>query len=145
MGNPLSVGPTVGSDQKYCTECGQRILRKAEICPHCGCRQMPPPHTGIFGSRAPSLGSSANGSYDTIRLILLLVLNLLWNGLGNIAVGDHRGWKYALFNVLLYVPVLLLLLTLGPIGFVPTLAFYAYCAYQGYSYLEAEKRQLTRP
>ncbi len=30
MGNPSSQGPGVGPDQKYCTECGQRILRKAE-------------------------------------------------------------------------------------------------------------------
>ncbi|MAO46857.1 MAG: hypothetical protein CL823_06865 [Crocinitomicaceae bacterium] len=24
---------------KYCSECGELIREKAEICPHCGCRQ----------------------------------------------------------------------------------------------------------
>jgi hypothetical protein len=145
MGNPLPAGPALGPDRKFCTECGQRILRKAEICPYCGCRQLPPPRAGILGSRGSAEGGSGSGSSDTIRLMLLLVLNMLWNGLGNIAVGDHRGWKYALFNLLLTLPALLLLATLGPIGFVPGIAFYAYCAYQGYSYLEEEKRQLTSP
>lgn len=27
---------------KYCRDCGAEILDNAEICPKCGCRQMPP-------------------------------------------------------------------------------------------------------
>lgn len=30
-------------DGKYCRDCGRVILLRAEICPHCGCRQLPPP------------------------------------------------------------------------------------------------------
>lgn len=25
-------------DMKFCKECGQKILRKAVVCPHCGCQ-----------------------------------------------------------------------------------------------------------
>lgn len=32
-----------GPDQKFCFECGGAINAKAEICPKCGVRQMPPP------------------------------------------------------------------------------------------------------
>lgn len=28
---------------KFCSECGKTINSKAEICPHCGVRQMPAP------------------------------------------------------------------------------------------------------
>ncbi len=28
----------VHQDTKFCKECGQRIARKAVICPHCGCQ-----------------------------------------------------------------------------------------------------------
>ena len=27
-------------DSKYCQDCGQIIKKRAEICPHCGCRQI---------------------------------------------------------------------------------------------------------
>ncbi|MFB6233064.1 MAG: NINE protein [Haloarculaceae archaeon] len=30
------------SEFKYCTNCGERIDTKAEICPECGVRQEPP-------------------------------------------------------------------------------------------------------
>lgn len=30
-------------NEKYCTECGSLINIKAEICPKCGVRQLPPP------------------------------------------------------------------------------------------------------
>ncbi len=26
--------------EKYCKDCGKIIMSRAEICPHCGCRQM---------------------------------------------------------------------------------------------------------
>jgi len=34
---------TKGIDEKFCSECGAIIKAKAEICPKCGVRQMPPP------------------------------------------------------------------------------------------------------
>jgi RNA polymerase subunit RPABC4/transcription elongation factor Spt4 len=32
---------TKSADEKYCSECGEIIRLKAEICPHCGVRQAP--------------------------------------------------------------------------------------------------------
>ena len=37
---------TKGLDEKFCTSCGQAIKSLAEICPHCGVRQMHPPSGG---------------------------------------------------------------------------------------------------
>ena len=34
---------TKAVDEKFCTDCGQTIKAKAEICPKCGVRQLPPP------------------------------------------------------------------------------------------------------
>ena len=33
------------ADEKFCTQCGAAISARAEICPKCGVRQMPPPST----------------------------------------------------------------------------------------------------
>ena len=32
------------NEEKYCSDCGKVINRKAEICPHCGVRQIPIPN-----------------------------------------------------------------------------------------------------
>ncbi|MBI5843108.1 MAG: NINE protein [Deltaproteobacteria bacterium] len=42
------------SDEKYCTECGEIIKARAEICPKCGVRQFPPPFGGGLGQTAPN-------------------------------------------------------------------------------------------
>ncbi|MCC6347175.1 MAG: NINE protein [Nitrospirales bacterium] len=33
------------ADEKFCSECGAIIKAKAEICPKCGVRQLPPPNS----------------------------------------------------------------------------------------------------
>ena len=38
-------------NEKFCHECGKVINTKAEICPHCGVRQMTPPITTTSPSR----------------------------------------------------------------------------------------------
>jgi len=40
------------ADEKYCADCGSLIKARAEICPKCGVRQMPPP--SILTSTAPN-------------------------------------------------------------------------------------------
>ncbi|NTU57371.1 MAG: TM2 domain-containing protein [Chlorobiaceae bacterium] len=45
---------TKGPDEKFCTECGEIIRAKAEICPKCGVRQTPPPFTVNLGAVAPN-------------------------------------------------------------------------------------------
>lgn len=39
--------------EKYCTDCGQKLLRPAEICPWCGVRQ-PGPYAGTGASKGKS-------------------------------------------------------------------------------------------
>lgn len=43
MGNPVNPEPPAAPEMKFCMDCGQKILRKAEICPKCGCRQITAP------------------------------------------------------------------------------------------------------
>lgn len=38
IGPGADLAPTM-PELKYCSECGQQIKRRAEICPLCGCRQ----------------------------------------------------------------------------------------------------------
>lgn len=38
IGPRANLDPTL-PELKYCSECGQQIKRRAEICPLCGCRQ----------------------------------------------------------------------------------------------------------
>jgi len=50
--------PTVervkGADEKFCSECGETIKAKAEICPKCGVRQMPASSGLNLGQTAPN-------------------------------------------------------------------------------------------
>ena len=64
----------------------------------------------------------------------LLALNVLWNGLGNIAIGDRRGWGLGFLNWVFFI---LSLFTL----FVPALAFYAVCGYLGYDFLRKQEEK----
>jgi len=55
-----------GPDEKFCSECGARIRRAAEICPKCGVRQFAPP-IGL-GPVAP------NGKNRVAAALLALIL-----------------------------------------------------------------------
>lgn len=127
---PVEQAAVKGANEKYCMDCGKIILLRAEICPHCGCRQAAAP--AVVASPAPVYTQS-----DPIvgPMILLFVLNFLWNGLGNIAVGDKRGWAYGFLN---WIFVIISIFTL----WIPCLGFFAYCGYQGYTYLRNEKYPL---
>jgi hypothetical protein len=137
----LEQQATKNVDQKYCVDCGQQILRRAEICPACGCRQLPAP-TGpsAFSTAGTALSRSVSDPI-TGPMILLLVLNFLWNGLGNLAVGDKRGWTYGFGNWVFFI---ISIFTFG----VPCMAFYAYCGHQGHTYLKlkaARENSISEP
>ncbi len=124
-------------EQKYCTDCGKLILRRAEICPACGCRQLPSP-TGKSSLDAVTTTFTQAASNPIFGpMILLLVVNVLWNGLGNISVGDNRGWKYGLANLFIFAASLF---TMG----IPCMLFFAYCGYEGHRYLsnKTARRQM---
>lgn len=113
-----------GPNEKYCADCGKLILLRAEICPGCGCRQAPtatPSNAGTFTVRAdPLLGP----------MLLLLFLNCLWSGLGNIAIGDKRGWAYGFFNWIVFIVSWFT-------AFLPSIAFFVFCSFRGYEYLRS--------
>lgn len=50
--NELEMKRTKNIDEKFCSDCGEVIKVKAEICPKCGCRQMAAPLS--FGVSAPN-------------------------------------------------------------------------------------------
>jgi hypothetical protein len=107
-----------GPNEKYCMDCGKLILLRAEICPGCGCRQQVYPPVSFYKAD-PTTGP----------MILLLGLNLLWNGLGNIAIGDTRGWGYGFLNLVLFA---LSIFTMG----IPCIVWFAYCGWRGYEFLK---------
>lgn len=76
-------------DTKYCLECGSQILRKAEICVHCGCHQ--PEQTDLEPFPQSSVAARRYSSHRWTKVAELLLGNLFWPGLGNILVGDKAG------------------------------------------------------
>jgi TM2 domain-containing membrane protein YozV/ribosomal protein L40E len=64
----MSEPATKGLDEKFCSDCGAIIKIKAEICPKCGVRQMPPPMLINLGAVA------ANGKSRVAAALLALFL-----------------------------------------------------------------------
>lgn len=116
---------TKGPDQKYCMDCGKLLLLRAEICPGCGCRQA------VIEPIQPLTHQQFKVDSLAGPMILLLILNALWNGLGNIAIGDKRGWGWGFANCLIFA---LAIFTAG----VPAMIFFAYCGFEGYKFLAAK-------
>lgn len=50
----MTQTPQKAADEKFCSECGAIIKARAEICPKCGVRQMPPSWTAGLGAVAPN-------------------------------------------------------------------------------------------
>lgn len=62
-------------DEKFCSSCGEVIKSAAEICPHCGVRQMEPP------SRLPQLQIEGNPA------LVPMLLNGLFGFFGFMGIG----------------------------------------------------------
>lgn len=131
------IPTTPNTDQKYCSECGKIVLRRAEICPGCGCRVSgtPPPPIGAVPPswnvrEAPQLQSQF-----VLQMAILLVLNCFWAGLGNLAVGDQRGWSFG-FATWLAIGLSFLIPVL------PLLAWFAFASYLGYQFIQEREAVL---
>ena len=133
MENPMASGPRMEPDTKYCAECGREVSRRAELCPYCGCRQSLPPRSKIFGARTPSY-------FDTRKMILVIVLNAAWNGLGNVVLGEWAALGVMFINFFLVVglfrgfPPCFLLLPLLTI----------FCDYEGYKSLARKAKAAAK-
>jgi hypothetical protein len=119
-------------DDKFCVECGKSLRRRAEICPYCGCRQMPSSSPSAWSGL--SNGGPEVGSSFVTQMAILILLNVLWSGLGNLAIGDKRGWGFGFLN---WVVLVVSWFTL----FIPSVLFFVYCSIQGYTYLQSKSAE----
>ena len=118
----MTASACIAPNEKYCTDCGKVILRRAEICPGCGCRQM---------------GASASfplpsGPANTGTVMTLVIGNILWNGLGNLLIGDQRGWKWGFIN---WILIMASLPTLG----IPCILGVIYFSIKGHEFIKARQ------
>lgn len=132
MENPLSQGPSTAPDMKYCADCGKQIVRRAEICPHCGCRQFPP----VPQNPLDTVGAKIRADYRAKEMVTLALWNLAWTGLGNVLAGDRKEGFAAMALGLLIIPVIF---TTSPSFIVLWLALYVYCGVHGYRFLERKE------
>ena len=80
-----------GIDEKFCSECGEVIRIKAEICPKCGCRQYTAPVQSVIMRSEPSPGVAA-------------VLSLVIPGAGQMYKGNvGEGILWLIFVLIGYV------------------------------------------
>ncbi len=111
--NTNNTTTTETVETKFCKECGQKIAKKAVICPHCGCQVEnmndnagAAPHIVINNSNqnqnqnsAPAASGNAKNKWLTL---------LLWFFLG--AVGGHKFYEGKIGMGIVYI------LTLGLFG-----------------------------
>lgn len=78
-----------GENEKYCSDCGDIINAKAEICPKCGVRQMEPP---------AAQSSSVNLATKDKTIAIILTLLLGWLGIHKFYLGENiLGVFYLIF------------------------------------------------
>ena len=75
-----------GSDEKYCLDCANIIKINTEICPNCGCRQLPPPT--VFGT------NTANGKNRVAAALFAFFLG---------AFGIHRFYLGRTISGIIYL------------------------------------------
>lgn len=127
---------SISPEQKYCSDCGNVILRRAELCPKCGCRQSEAPQPAFEANFFPQSLSMASSSVDSGKLALLLVGNFFWGGLGNLLLGDSRGWVlgFVTWSVCL----------LGSFTFfLPLLPYFGFTCYLGYEFFKAQNARVS--
>lgn len=75
--------PPVNQETKFCSECGQKILKKAIVCPYCGCQvetigQNGTPQVVIQNSNHNSVARNGVEPKDKwIALVLCIFLGFL--------------------------------------------------------------------
>jgi hypothetical protein len=116
------------SNEMFCRDCGQVILRRAEICPKCGCRQSS--HEDAKLTR-PQLPFGLGGDDRQSQALKLWVGNFFWPGLGNVLIGDGRGWGYGFLTWLFVV----ITGVTGGIGGVALIVWYFVVSQKGQAYL----------
>lgn len=71
----MSEEKIIGPDEKYCSECGEIIRLKAEICPKCGVRQIIETPKKIQGNKEKSL--TVPREYSTKNKLLWWLISII--------------------------------------------------------------------
>lgn len=130
MASEVQGRTVISAEQKYCSDCGNVILRRAEICPKCGCRQLPAAATR--GAQSNPFSVNLPNADGILPMMSVIVGNLFWAGLGNLLVGNKEGWKFGLATWIFVVMIALV----PPIGAIGYLVWMIYCDVKAYEFLQ---------
>ncbi|WP_210409218.1 zinc ribbon domain-containing protein [Methanococcoides sp. NM1] len=84
----------MNEDEVYCSSCGKIIKSEAEICPHCGVRQIQNVPQTSYGSDIRIYELQKLAEKDSV---IAIILSLLITPLGYVYVGK---WGLAIINFL---------------------------------------------
>ena len=89
------------SETKFCKECGEKIAKKAVICPHCGCQvestAKESPNVVIQNSNSANISPAMMGIHAKNKWVSLLLCFLLG------AVGGHKFYEGKIGAGILYI------------------------------------------
>ncbi|SFK69959.1 TM2 domain-containing membrane protein YozV [Halogranum rubrum] len=117
------------ADTVFCRDCGERISARAEICPECGVRQLPPP-TSSVDSALDDLLKGGNP-------FVAAALSALFPGLGQIYNRElEKGIAFIVGGFLAVLSALAI------IGFVLYPAIWIYSIYEAYKTAEGQAAEV---
>ncbi len=73
---------------------------------------------------------------NLMPMAIVLVCNFLWAGLGNLMVGDKRGWPYGFTTWVWYI----LVFVVPPVGIIMGIVWFCYCSKKAYEYVNSQSR-----
>jgi len=80
---------TKAADEKFCESCGEIIKIRAELCPKCGVRQMPPSAPGKYASYENVPWYRRSGPVSAMAVVgAFLFAPLLWAVCVIVLTGD---------------------------------------------------------
>jgi TM2 domain-containing membrane protein YozV len=109
----------LGHDEAFCTSCGEKIKKEAEICPHCGVRQL--------AERAETQSQASNQSNKQKDSGIAAIASFLVTGLGQIYNGQIL--KGIVLIILQGINLLLMFVLIGFFTYFITWIYGVYDAY----------------
>lgn len=98
----MSESKSPSTDEKYCSECGEIIKEKAEICPNCGVRQQSAPKKSKYSQNEDvrKLQKRAEKSKNMAALwsLLLTPYGYYYVGSTKLAILNLITFNYLLFG-----------------------------------------------
>lgn len=125
-----TAGRTRGANEAFCRNCGEVISKRAEICPSCGVRQLPPPSS--------SFDSTLESVFEGGNPFVAAALSALFPGLGQIYNRElKKGIAFIVGSMLAVLSALAL------VGFVLYPAVWVYSIYEAYKSAERQASVAT--